>query len=572
MKELLYIIRKSGISKWYLKLCLILSVVSSLLAVIPTLFLGFVISSLSGEEINTSIKFLLRIFNFYHLDNRYDLAILGIVLFLFFSVISIIFRNVFCFVASIISDKIIISIRKQLFTKILKLKFVKYIGIKKGDFIHVVMNDTQRLEYIFSSPFYTLFSDLFDLAWIAIFILLIDPIILLILILTVPILYFASIKTAKVQKQVVKEIQEIDAILTSKVEQTLSGYETIKAFNGEEYEEKIFYNKSEDSFKYRKKGAKSLAVFYPVEGVLRVIGTSIILLYAIYKIKVGNMTIGMITILFQYTSRFYSPIRNITQYYQTIQAGIVSIQRISDIFKIEEEHNISLSGCESYNNEDEKIIFKNLSIAINDKNIFSDFSFECSRGDLVLIKGASGSGKTSLLRVFLGFYPIKNDQVYILGRDINSFNKKSLRKQIAYASQNIFLHNDSILNNIIYPNEQGNTRKDELECILKKLNLGTKNVDDMVDEDGKSLSGGEKVRIGFARAIAKGADIMILDEITSGIDSKTENLIIDILNKMKGYKTIFLVTHSNNQRLVKLADKVVNFGEIINQERRENNI
>ena len=182
------------------------------------------------------------------------------------------------------------------------------------------------------------------------------------------------------------------------------------------------------------------------------------------------------------------------------------------------------------------------------------------KGDtIVLIRVNSGCGKTSLLRILLGFYPIENDKIYLNGRDINSFDKHTLRENISYASQSVFLKNDSILNNIIYPDNKYHS-VNEIHEILDALNLNYKNVNEIIGEEGKNLSGGERGRIAFARALKKQAGIIILDEITAALDKKNEDLIIDALVKTKkDRRMIFIVSHSNNLNLLKIADKVIDF-------------
>jgi len=384
LKEIIDIIKKSGISIYLLLICLILSITSSFLAVLPAQFLGFVITALSGGGDAVLIGSLLKkiVYNTM-LDNNYKLAIAGIVLFFIFSFIFTIFRNFYCYFVTIVSEKIIVLIKKKLFTKILKISFLQYLKKPKGQLIYTIINDTQRLEYIFSNPFYMLFSDLFDLVWISIFLLIVDPIILALLITIAPLVYIASIKTGKVQKKVAENIQKIDADLTTNLEQTLNGFETIKAFNGEKYEEHNFFNKVNESFQNRIKAAKSLSFFYPLEGMLRVAGISIVVLYAIYKVNYGLIQIGMIAVLIDYSNRFYHPIRNIAQYYQTIQAGIVSAKRISDFFDMQEEQDLPREIVDHKEYLKDKIVFDNVSLTINDNKIIENFSFFCCTGDIV---------------------------------------------------------------------------------------------------------------------------------------------------------------------------------------------
>ena len=150
--------------------------------------------------------------------------------------------------------------RKELFAKLTNIDFKEVAKRSKGDIIYILMNDTQRLEYIFERPFYTIFSDIFDFIFVVAFLIYIDPAILLI---TTPFICIFGIKTAKIQKQTSYNMQAADSKITVRIEQFLSGYETIKSFNAENLEQQRFAKLSDISYANRKAGVKSLSVFMP---------------------------------------------------------------------------------------------------------------------------------------------------------------------------------------------------------------------------------------------------------------------------------------------------------------------
>jgi len=535
--------------------------ISSLLSVIPVQFIGFIFDALAGSPENTFVgRLILKVLNIFSLKQKEQLIYSGIVLFFTFSFISMIFRIIFCYFAEIISEKVILAIRQKLFSKSLKMSFMQYLDKPKGQIMHTIINDTQGLENIFSRPFYTMFSDIFDLVWISIFIILIDPLIFLILSLTLPLLYFVSIKTAKVQRQVAIDIQTSDAALTSNIEQTLSGYETVKALNGENYEETNFNSNAHASYLHRKKGVKSLSVFFPLEGTIRNTGFTAILLYTVTKVISGALQIGMLPILIDYVNKFYNPVRNIAQYYQTIQRGIVSADRIIDFFKLNEENTLSTVQKPHIAHSDFLISAQNLSIYANGKMIVKNLNFKCKKGELILLRGESGCGKTSLLRAIMGLYPVENSQLFIMNNDINSLSKTELRKKISYASQNIFLHNTTLHENISYPDKE-HLNSELIHKTLNDLHLEKFQPDYLVGEEGKNLSGGEKARVSFARALLRNTEILILDEATSALDESNASTIINILHKHKKEgKTIFFATHSNNKALLDFSDQIITIG------------
>lgn len=198
----------------------------------------------------------------------------------------------------------------------------------------------------------------------------------------------------------------------------------------------------------------------------------------------------------------------------------------------------------------------NLKIYLDEVELVKEISFKCHKNELILIKGRSGSGKTSIIRAFVGLYKVSNGMIYINGIDINSYSNKELRAAISYCGQRTFLHDDTIINNILYPNSSRDLNG--ILAYLEKLNLKHLNIDETIGDDGNKLSGGEKSRVAFLRAVMKNSKILLLDEATSALDKDNENIVIDLLQELKqdGWAIIFC-THSNNEELINIADKVV---------------
>lgn len=559
MRNIILILKEVKTPVGLLFLCVLLASFSSLLSVIPIQFIGFVVSVLSNNIHDSFIeRSAMWIITFMDIgSNTANIAFAGIFLFIISTLVSMIFRIIYCYYAEVLFEKVLYGVRKRLYQKILTMDFNYYLSLQKGHVIHTVMSDTQELDSILSRPFYTLFSDFFDLVWISIFIYYVDPMVVVILFCSIPILYFLSIKTALVQKETAENIQQADAELTSNIEQTMSGFETIKAMGGESFEQQGFKDNLSKLFSYRIKAIKSLSIYFPLEGATRAIGLTLVLIYVIKKILINSLQVGLIPVLFDYTNRFYSPIRNIAMYYQTIQRGIASAKRISDFLNNPEEA-VRIDSDDNLLVEDQKIIAKNMSLVIDGKTIFNDISFKCTKGDLVLVKGESGSGKTSFLRVLMGLYPIEKSQLFVFGRDISLADISKIRANIVYSGQSVFLHNKSISENILYPNSIASEK--ELNEILIKLNLDKFQPDFEIKEEGKNISDGEKCRLSFARVLVHTAEIIILDEATSSLDNENTENIIQICSDLKARgKIIFFATHCNNKSLDHLVDYSINF-------------
>lgn len=532
MGHIFRLIRLSEVSAFHLAALFLMAVISSLLSVIPIQFLGYSLDVLSGRSGTGIISVFAGITGF---SNK---AVSGIVLFLVFSVFAIFFRIFFCYLAEIFCETVINRVRIRLFEKCMRVDFTRQMQTDKGDTIYTLVNSTRGLENIFSRPLYTMFSDIFDLIWITFFIIYAAPSVMLILVCVLPFIWLFSLRTAKKQKRAADDVQMSDSRLTSLLEQSLSGYETIKAFRGEKYENRLFAETAAESFRHRLSAAKSLSMFFPVEGSLRILGVSAALVYTVYKVVSGAMPLGMVSIVFDYSNKFYAPIRNISQYYQSIQRGLASAKRIAEYLNMPEEDACG-ADVETDGNS---IVAENISLSLNGVVIFENLSFRCKRGDIVLLKGQSGSGKTSLFRVLLGFYPLSGGRLNIFGNDISDYSREQLRGMVAYAPQNTFLHNVCLSENIAYPDVDADCGE-----FIMRLNLSGLDLDAPVGEDGKRLSGGERSRVGFARAVAKGADIVILDEVTASLDSVNAAVVYEIIDELKRRgKIIFYVSHGDS--------------------------
>lgn len=562
MNSIFKIIKYADTSKILLLACLLMSVVSSLLSVVPIQFIGSLIDILAGKTDNASAyRHLTAFLSSFGDLSEFNPALVCIAFFLMFSLIAIFFRIAFCYFAEILCETIILAIRRKLFAKTLRLSFIKYTDTPKGSIIHTLMNDARRLENIFSRPFYTLFSDLFDLIWISFFIIFVEPFVFLLLAASLPLLYLVSIKTANSQKRIAENLQQSDAELTSVLEQTLSGYETVKALNGQNYEQNRFNKKTGESFSHKKKGIISMSLFFPTEGTIRIMGTTGVIVYAAGKIMQGTLPIGMLAVLMDYTNKFFAPVRNMANYYQTIQIGIASAKRINSFFDGEEENDAPAplpqkNGSASV----EPISVNGLSLSLKGKEVIKNLSFSCKQGELILIKGQSGCGKTSLLRTVMGFYPVENGRIMIFGKDINSYPKNELRNTLSYAGQNVFLHDDTLMNNILYPNSSDEAPKDT-KHLLNRLRLGKLEQIKSAGEEGKNLSGGERGRINFLRAVLRSSPILILDEITSALDSLNADMVISMLGELKKEgKTILFVSHMQHSKLESTVDRIIEIG------------
>jgi len=524
MKKVSLILKYAKVKKIYIIVILLLAALSSYLEVTPTTLLG-----------KASDKII------YVMGGAKELREDIILLILSFAVMVIlggIIRNLFCYLTSRYSNMIIYCLRKECFNKLLNINY-DYLNLnEKSSVLNTIYNHTGRLEMVFSTALFTLVSDIFDLIMISIYVVAIDPVIIIILTFFIPLKYILGIRSSKVQKNIALEKIGFEERMISVINETYDVISTIKIFGGKNRANKDmnlynrqYYNKcNEADFK--------LSSFFVVEKTLRILGKMIALLYISANILKGYHSIGTFLVVAFYADKFYSPITNITRYFQMIQNGMASIDKIIEFIKVPNE--IKKDNIMFEESKKMEMKCKNLSIYANDSCIIKNISCEFISGILNIVTGESGSGKSSLIKAILGIYKIKSGNIFI-----NEIYK-GVELLFSYASQDAAIFNESIVDNCLYPLDSETASEERLikaRELLRFFSFEEKKILEFAGDGGTNLSGGEKKRIAFIRAIISNAPILILDEITSNLDFENRRKMEEIIIKETKNRLVVLVSH-----------------------------
>ncbi|MGL5577443.1 MAG: peptidase domain-containing ABC transporter [Sarcina sp.] len=345
-----------------------------------------------------------------------------------------------------------------------------------------------------------------------------------------------------------RDTMHSQAELTSYLVQCLNGVETIKSFNGEK---QISLNIEKKFVKFMK-DIFNLGTVNNIQGTLKggvkAIFGIVILWIGVVQVLNGNITIGTLLTFNALLVYFLNPIENIVNFQSTLQSAIVAAQRLEEII---------FSAIEKSNMDKKKLTpaslkgdleFKNVCFRYgNRKRILDDVSMKAKANQKIALVGESGSGKTTLSKLLMNFYEIEKGEILINGLNIKDINLDSLRDRIAYISQETFLFNKTILENLTFGNDNA-TYESVIEACKKAqihdyintlpLRYGT-----LVEENGANFSGGQKQRLSIARAILKNPDILVMDEATSNLDSITEKAISDTMDEFMQDKTAFIIAH-----------------------------
>ena len=399
-------------------------------------------------------------------------------------------------------------------------------------------------------------------------------------IIIIPIVLVVSIIFFKRLSKTYEAYQEQGAILTTDLQENLSGIRVVKAFARQEYEIEKFDKENAAKLRLGKKFNWMHALFWPLSDIIcsaQNVGSTF---YAATMVLNNLMTIGDFISFSGLLGWLIWPIRNLGRLIIDTSRALVSYDRISVVLKAPEE---DMTSC-TYQPEDSvkgQITFDTVSFAYEkDFTVLDDVSFTCEAGQVVALLGSTGSGKTSLVNLLPRFYDVTSGRILLDGVNLNEYSREFLRSQIGIVEQEPFLFSCSIRDNITYGIHREVTQEEieeaAREAAIHDVILGFKHgYDTLVGERGVTLSGGQKQRLAIARALLIDPRILILDDSTSSVDMETEVQIRAALDSLMNNRTTFIIAHRiqsiMNADLILVFDKgkIVQMGEhnsLLNQD------
>lgn len=474
------------------------------------------------------------------------------------------------FVMNLISEKVSQSLRQKLQSKFMKLnlKFHNTYASGSGGLISRTMNDIRIVQ-----DGLRLFADFFSAPLMFIFVLInlfsLDGVLTTYLFLIVPVLLaFLRIISKGIRKYSIFGVEQLERI-TSTVKESLDGVRTIQAFNLEGLMEKRLKTQGDEFVEMRKKVHKRVELTGPITEFVATFLVLAVIYYFSQKISTGAATAGTLIGFVVALLQVNEPIKKFQEAYVRIQETRVAASRI--FVMLDEKHEIEeLPTASEFPQQWDEIEYKHINFGYGESNLIEDFNLKIRRGQVVALVGESGSGKSTLANLLARFYDPSDGQILVGGKNIKDIRLSELRKNIGMVSQDVFLFSDSIEKNI-QASAEGKSIDDihkaskaafAHDFILKQA----KQYDTHVGERGNLLSGGEKQRVGIARALFKDAPILILDEATSALDSVSEVQVQKGLETLMKGRTTLVIAHrlstiqNADQILVLKKGKIVERG------------
>ena len=469
-----------------------------------------------------------------------------------------------------IGQRMLYSLRNAVFNKIQSLPVAFFNQNKAGDLISRINNDTDKVNQFFSQSLLQFVDSIFMMTGAAIFLLAIHlELGAAALIPAAFILIFVKLISPIVKKKNAASLKSTGG-LSAEIQESLGNFKTIVAFNRRDYFRKKFNAANLINYKASVSAGLVNNIFMPVFTLFSNIAQLIVLAFGIYLISKGDFTIGLLISFIAYVQYFYQPLRQLATLWASFQTAMAAWDRISIILNLESDLTLKIQRHAIKIPNAPLLIFKDVSFQYPDgKKVLHDINFTLKQGQTVAFVGPTGGGKTTTASLIARLYDPTEGEVFFDGRDLRTYSAEELSNKIGFILQEPFLFNGSVRDNILYGNEAyKKLDNDQLDKVLRDADLESlvhrfeNGLDTAIVSGGDSMSLGEKQLIAFIRAVLRKPDLLILDEATANIDTITEKLLEEILEKLPGSATKVIIAHRLNT--IENADEIffVNSGEV----------
>ena len=356
-------------------------------------------------------------------------------------------------------------------------------------------------------------------------------------------------------------------LLNNQVEETYGGHTIVKTFNHTEKDQEVFEKENQNLYAAGWKAQFISAIIMPLMNFVKNLGYVFVAVLGGLKVANGNMTLGDVQAFLQYTTQFSQPITQLASLMNTIQSTVASAERVFEVLD-EEEMSNEKSGLPEEKDTPYKVRFENVQFGYTPDNLLmTDFNLDVKPGEMVAIVGPTGAGKTTLINLLERFYDVSGGSIRYDGVDTRDLSRDELRAQFSMVLQDTWLFTGSIYDNIKYGNDDATdeqiieaAKAAHVDDFVRKLPEGYNTV---LNEDASNISQGQRQLITIARAFLANPDVLILDEATSSVDTRTEILIQKAMNRLLENRTSFVVAHRLST--IRDADNIIvmNHGSIV---------
>ncbi|HFI0272500.1 TPA: ABC transporter ATP-binding protein [Streptococcus suis] len=445
-----------------------------------------------------------------------------------------------------VSYSVVRDIRRDAFGKVQSLGMAYFDQTPSGSIVSRLTNDTESISEMFSGILSSFISALFVIVVTLYTMFALDWKLTSMLVLFLPVIFILVNLYRKKSAPVVAKTRSLLSNINSKLAESIEGIRIIQAFSQEKRLTEEFEAINQEHLAYASKSMALDSLFLrPALSLIKILTYALLISYFGLDWSDATVSAGMIYAFIQYANRLFDPLLEVTQHFSTLQTSMVSAGRVFTLMDQTIEEPLQVDQGARISQGD--IAFEDVSFSYDGKRkILDKVSFQVKKGQTIAFVGATGSGKSSIINVFMRFYEFESGRVLIDGQDIRTFPVQELRSNIGLVLQDPFLYHGTIASNIQMYQDISREQVEEAARFvdaapfIEKLPDG---YDHLVTEKGSAFSTGQRQLLAFARTMASQPKILILDEATANIDSETEQTVQHSLEKMRQGRTTIAIAH-----------------------------
>lgn len=470
------------------------------------------------------------------------------------------------FMMSTITQKYTYKMRSLLNEKIHKLPFNYFDSKTHGEVLSIITNDVDTLQMSFNQALTQLITSITTVVGILVMMISINIPMTLIALLILPISAVFMAKVLGKTQKYFANTQKYLAYVNGNVEEMFSGHNVVKAFNAEKTMLEKFEKNNDLLYEAGWKSQFFSGLMHPIMQFIGNLGYVLVAIFGGYNAIKGRITVGEIQSFISYTKNFTHPIAAIAQVSNQIQSMVAAAERIFDF--LEEKEEVYPESTANVDDILGNVEFKNVKFGYEeDKIIINDFSAKVKAGEKIAIVGPTGAGKSTIVKLLMHFYELNGGDILIDGHSLKEYDVHELRRNIGMVLQDTWLYSGTIMDNLRYGKLDATDEEVIKAAKIANVDHFIRTLPDgynmVIDEEMSNISGGQKQLLTIARAILANSKILILDEATSNVDTRTEELIQEAMDKLMVGRTSFIIAHRLST--IKNADMilVMNEGDII---------
>ena len=466
-----------------------------------------------------------------------------------------------------VSQRVVYNLRQDFEEKMRRVPIKYYDTHNNGDIMSRMVNDMDNIAGTLQQSLIQIITSLLTLVGVFILMLTISWKLTIIALVTIPLSVLVVAFVAPTSQRLFGRQQAALGKINDQVEETYAAHTIVRTFNKEQDEEEKFNKENHQYYQAAWKAQFFSSLMMPMMVFIRNLGYLVVVVVGAIQVIHGQITLGNVQAFLQYTNQFSQPIAQIANLSNTIQQTIASAERIFAVLD-EPEMSDKVEDIPSFTGKDiPKVEFKDIKFSYTDEPLIQDFNLKAPRDKMVAIVGPTGAGKTTIINLLERFYDPQGGHIYLDGKDTRSMTRDTLRKHIAIVLQDTWLFTGTIFENIKYGNENASdeevyhaAKMARADAFIRELPDGYQTV---LDESASNISQGQRQLLTIARAFLADPEILILDEATSSVDTRTEVLIQEAMNALQQERTSFVVAHRLST--IRKSDQivVVNHGKII---------